>query len=52
VYLTVRQYWGRQPFANYWDSYQNQRAKLDELAADHVIPKIINPLQRAISGKS
>ena len=27
-------------------------AQLDELAADHVIPKIIMPLQRAISGKS
>jgi hypothetical protein len=52
VYCTVRQFWGRQPYKNYMESYHNQRRILDELVTDHVIPKIIQPLQRVIGAKS
>jgi hypothetical protein len=52
VYFTIRQFWGRQPFKTYHESYLNQRRILDELVADHVIPKVITPLRQAIGAKS
>ena len=51
VYFTVRQFWGKVPFKSFVDSYQNQRRILDELVNSHVIPNVINPLQRAIAAK-
>jgi hypothetical protein len=51
VYFTVRQFWGKQPFKTYAESYQNQRRLLDELVNTYVIPNIINPLAKAISAK-
>ena len=52
VFFTIRQFWGRQPFKTYHESYLNQRRILDELVADHVIPKIITPLRQVIGAKS
>jgi len=52
VFCTVRQFWGRQPFKSFAESYHNQRRLLDELVTDHVIPKVIQPLQRVIAAKS
>ena len=52
VYFTIRQFWGRQPYKTYWDSYLNQKRILDELVTEHVIPQIITPLQRVIGAKS
>jgi hypothetical protein len=49
VYFTVRQYWGRQPFKNFMDSYQNQRRICQELVDSQVIPSIVRPLQQTIS---
>ena len=51
VYFTVRQFWGKQPFKSFVDSYQNQRRVLDELVNSHVVPNVIAPLQRAIAAK-
>ena len=51
VYFTVRQFWGKQPFKNYADSYRNQRRVLDELVDQYVIPSVIMPLQKAIAAK-
>jgi hypothetical protein len=51
VYFTVRQFWGKQPFKTFHESYRNQRRVLDELVASHVVPGIITPLQRAIAAK-
>jgi len=51
VYFTVRQFWGKQPFKNFVESYQNQRRILDELVSSHVIPNVIAPLQRVIATK-
>ncbi len=51
VYFTIRQFWGKQPFKTFVDSYQNQRRVLDELVNSYVIPNIITPLQRAIAAK-
>jgi hypothetical protein len=51
VYFTVRQFWGKQPFKTFAESYQNQRRVLDELVNSYVIPSIITPLQRAIAAK-
>jgi len=52
VYLTVRQFWSRQPFASYAESYHKQREVLDELTADFLLPQVIQPLQRTIATKS
>jgi hypothetical protein len=51
VYFTVRQYWGKQPYKNFVDSYINQRRVAQELMDSHVVPHIIQPLTRAISAK-
>jgi hypothetical protein len=51
VYFTVRQFWGKQPFKTFVESYHNQRRVLDELVSTYVVPQIINPLAKAISTK-
>lgn len=51
VYFTVRQYWGRQPFKNFVDSYRNQRKLCQELVDAHVVPHIIRPLAQTIAAK-
>jgi len=51
VYFTIRQYWGKQPYKSFVESYHNQRRIALELVDSHVIPQIIQPLTRAISAK-
>lgn len=51
VYFTVRQFWGRQPYKNFVDSYRNQRRILDEIVTDFVIPNVVNPISRTIGAK-
>ncbi len=51
VYFTVRQFWGKQPFKTFAESYHNQRRVLDELVGTYVVPQVINPLAKAISTK-
>lgn len=51
VYFTVRQFWGKQPFKTFAESYHNQRRILDELVSTYVVPQVINPLAKAISAK-
>jgi hypothetical protein len=51
VYFTVRQFWGKQPFKTYAESYHNQRRVLDELVNSYVIPNIITPIARTIGAK-
>jgi len=51
VYFTVRQFWGKQPFKTFAESYHNQRRILDELASTYIVPQVINPLAKAISTK-
>ena len=51
VYFTVRQFWGKQPFKTFAESYHNQRRVLDELVSTYVVPQVINPLAKAISTK-
>jgi len=51
VYFTVRQFWGKQPFKTFAESYHNQRRVLDELVGTYVVPQIITPLAKAISAK-
>lgn len=51
VYFTVRQYWGRQPFKTFGESYRNQRRLCQELVDAHIIPGVIRPLAQAIAAK-
>ncbi|MBY0513019.1 MAG: hypothetical protein K2P78_03800 [Gemmataceae bacterium] len=51
VYFTVRQFWGKQPFKTFVESYQNQRRVLDELVNSHVLPNVVTPLAKTISTK-
>ena len=47
----VGQFWGKQPFKTFAESYHNQRRVLDELVNSYVVPNIINPLAKTISTK-
>jgi hypothetical protein len=51
VYFTVRQFWGRQPYKSFLDSYRNQRRLLDEMVSDFVVPNVIQPISRTIAAK-
>jgi hypothetical protein len=51
VYFTVRQYWGRQPFDTFVESYRNQRRICAELVDSHVIPAVVRPLAQTIAAK-
>lgn len=51
VYFTVRQFWGKQSFKTFVESYENQRRVIDELVNSHVIPAVLTPLAQAISTK-
>jgi hypothetical protein len=51
VYFTVRQYWGRQPFETFGESYKNQRKILQEMVDNHVIPAVVRPLAQTIGQK-
>jgi hypothetical protein len=51
VYFTVRQYWGRQGNKTFGESYQHQRKVLQELVDQHIIPSVVQPLNRTISNK-
>ncbi len=51
VYFTVRQYWGRQNFKDFGESYRNQRRILQELVESHIISAIVRPLAQTIAAK-
>jgi hypothetical protein len=51
VYVTVRQFWGKQPFKSFTESYRNQRKLLDELVGEHIIPNVVQPLARTIGAR-
>jgi hypothetical protein len=51
VYFTVRQYWGRQPYKTFAESYRNQRRLCHELVESHIIPAVVRPLAQAIAAK-
>lgn len=51
VYFTVRQYWGRQPFKTFAESYHNQRRLCQELVDNHIISAVVRPLAEAIAAK-
>jgi hypothetical protein len=51
VYFTVRQFWGKQPFKTFVESYHNQRRVLDELVSTYVVPQVLDPLAKAIGAK-
>jgi hypothetical protein len=51
VYFTVRQFWGKQPFKTFGESYRNQRRLLDEYVTEHVIPNVVQPLAKTIGAK-
>jgi hypothetical protein len=51
VYFTVRQYWGRQPFESFIESYHNQRRICQELVDAHIIPGVVRPLFQTIAAK-
>lgn len=51
VYFTVRQYWGRQGDKTFGESYKHQRKVLQDLVDQHIIPSVIQPLNRTITNK-
>jgi hypothetical protein len=51
VYFTVRQYWGRQPYKTFGESYRNQRKVVQELTDNHIIAAVVRPLAETIAAK-
>lgn len=51
VYFTVRQYWSKQPYKTFVESYQNQRRVCQELVDEHIIPAVVRPLAQTIAAK-
>jgi hypothetical protein len=51
VYFTIRQYWGKQPYKTFIESYQNQRRLCQELVDSHILPAVIRPLAQTIAAK-
>lgn len=51
VYFTIRQYWGRQPYKTYVESYRNQRAICQDMIDNHIIPAVVRPLAQTIAAK-
>lgn len=51
VYFTLRQFWGKQPYKTFQESYRNQRRLLDEIVSDYIVPSVVQPLAKAISAK-
>jgi hypothetical protein len=51
IYFTVRQYWNRQPFKEFTESYRHQRRVGQELVDAHIIPAVVRPLAQTIAAK-
>jgi hypothetical protein len=51
VYFTVRQYWGRQAFKSFGESYAHQRKVCQDLVDAHIIPAVVRPLAQTIAAK-
>ena len=51
VYFSVRQFWGRQPFKTFIESYRNQRRICQELVDSHIISAVVQPLAQTIAAK-
>ncbi|MFM7150972.1 MAG: hypothetical protein ACKO23_14115, partial [Gemmataceae bacterium] len=51
VYFTIRQYWGRQPYKNFVESYRHQRRVLQDLVDNHIISSVLRPLAQTIAAK-
>ena len=51
VYFTIRQYWEKQPFKAFQESYRNQRKAGQEIVDNHIIPAIVQPLFHTIAAK-
>ena len=52
VYFTIRQYWGNGPERTFLQSFHAQREIGEEIMKNHVVPRIVRPLARAISSRS
>ena len=51
IYFAVRQYWDRQPFATFTESYRNQRRICQELVDGYVLPAVVQPLAATIAAR-
>jgi hypothetical protein len=51
VYASVRQFWSRQPYPRFAESYYRQREILDQIVMEQVLPGIVQPLAKTIAAK-
>jgi len=52
VYFTIRQYWGNGPDRSFLESFQHQRDFGEQIMKNQVVPRVIQPLARAIASRS
>ncbi|QVL32950.1 hypothetical protein KIH39_03265 [Telmatocola sphagniphila] len=51
VNVLIRQFWGKQPFKSFVESYHNQRRISQELIESFVIPQVVTPLAQRIAAR-
>ena len=52
VYFTIRQYWNNGPDRTFLESFQHQRDLGEQIMKNQVVPRIVQPLARAIASRS
>jgi len=52
VYVTIRQFWTKQPFKTFAESYYRQCKIGMELLDQHIVPQIVQPLAQVIAARS
>ncbi len=52
VYFTIRQYWGNGPDRSFLESFQHQRDIGEQIMKNQVVPRVVQPLARAIASRS
>ena len=52
VYFTIRQYWNNGPDRTFLESFRHQRTSASEIMRNQVVPRIVQPIARAIASRS
>ena len=52
VYFTIRQYWGNGPDRTFLESFRHQREVGEQILRNQIVPRIVQPLARAIASRS
>ena len=52
VYFTIRQYWNNGPDRTFLEAFRHQRDLGEQIMLNQVVPKVVQPIARAIASRS